>query len=189
MNQRERESPAAHAMDRTGARLGPFVLQRKCGQGAMGIVYAAVDLRDNRPVAIKVSPATRAGDPQRARRFAKEAEVLASLEHPAIVRHVAHGETPDGELYLAMEWLEGEDLAQRLQRGKLTRTEAVALGLRVAEALAAAHARGVVHRDIKPSNLFLRDGDPAQVTILDVGIARLMKDVVNVTATGVMVGT
>src|SRR5262249_49662727 len=110
------------------------------------------------------------------------------LRHAGIVRYVAHGETPDGELFLAMEWLEGEDLASRLRRMPLTTDETVALGKRVAEALAIAHARGVVHRDLKPSNLFLVDNDVERVTILDFGIARLC-DAARVTQTGAVLGT
>jgi serine/threonine protein kinase len=135
--------------------LGPFLVGEKRGQGAMGVVYAARDLRDDRPVAVKVLPAALVADLGRARRFAAEAEVLASLDHPAIVRHVAHGISPRGEPFLVMEWLEGEDLARCLDHRVLTVDEVIVLGRRIASGLAAAHALGVVHRDIKPSNLFL----------------------------------
>src|SRR5262249_37256439 len=135
-------------------RIGPFVLGQLCGHGGMGVVYDAIDERDGRRVAIKILRAAVAVDDanSRARRFASEAKVLASLDHPGIVRHVRHGTTPSGELFLAMEWLEGEDLARRLERGALDVRSCASLGRRVAAALAAAHARGIVHRDIKPSN-------------------------------------
>src|SRR5205814_2336371 len=111
----------------------------------------------------------RGGD---ANRFAQEAVVLAELSHPAIVRYVAHGKTPDGALFLAMEWLDGEDLSERLARSPLTIEESLALLRRSCEGISVAHARGVVHRDLKPSNLFLVGGDPASLKVLDFGIAR-----------------
>src|SRR4051812_36533736 len=181
--------PFSHEHDKSGARLGPFLLRHVCGQGAMGVVYAASDLRDGRPVAVKVLTAAVVTDPPRLRRFAAEAEVLSSLDHPGIVRYVDHGTTPGGEPFLAMEWLEGEDLSQRLQRGGLSLRESVTLGRRVAEALAAAHARGIIHRDIKPGNLFLRGGDVDGVAILDFGIARIAAVSSGLTITGAAIGT
>src|SRR6185369_6749728 len=97
--------------------------------------------------------------------------------------------TAGGELYLAMEWLDGEDLSHRFQRSGLTIPETLALGVRAAGALGAAHARGVVHRDIKPSNIFLPGGDVAQAKILDFGIARAGQGSLGNTGTGIMVGT
>ncbi|XXT24263.1 protein kinase [Sorangium sp. So ce429] len=184
-----RPGPARPAPERGGVRVGPFVLGELCGQGAMGVVYAARDLRDGRPVAVKVLPAALLSDLGRARRFAAEAEVLASLDHPAIVRHVAHGATRRSEPFMAMEWLDGEDLERRLARRGLTVHEVAALGQRVAEGLAAAHARGVIHRDIKPSNLFLRGGEAAEAVILDFGIARVEDAPLSLTATGAVIGT
>ncbi|XYI03473.1 serine/threonine-protein kinase [Sorangium sp. So ce1128] len=181
--------PARPAPERGGVSVGPFVLGELCGQGAMGVVYAARDLRDGRPVAVKVMPAALLSDLGRARRFAAEAEVLALLDHPAIVRHVAHGTTRRGEPFMAMEWLDGEDLARRLARRGLTAREVAALGQRVAEGLAAAHARGVIHRDIKPSNLFLRGGEAADAVILDFGIARVADAPLSLTATGTVIGS
>jgi eukaryotic-like serine/threonine-protein kinase len=112
-------------------------------------VYRAIDRTTGARVALKVLHA--AGAPF-AGHFARESYVLAELDHPGIVRYVAHGAAPSGELFLAMEWLEGEDLSQRLKRGPLSIAETLTLGVRVAEALGAAPARGVVHRDNKPSN-------------------------------------
>src|SRR5262245_8636440 len=100
-------------------------------------------------------------------RFLREARVLAELRHPGIVRYIAHGQAATGELYLAMEWLDGEDLLSRLARTRTTLPEAVTLIRRVAEALAVAHAHGVVHRDIKPSNLFLVEGHIDRVKVID----------------------
>jgi serine/threonine protein kinase len=128
-----------------GALLGDrFELEERVGAGGMGEVYRALDRSSGERVAVKVLLDRNAlGD----RRFMKEAEVIASLSHPAIIRYVAHGIAGSGEPYLAMEWLEGEDLGERLRRGALTVDEAVTLAARVVGALAAVHARSIVHRD------------------------------------------
>lgn len=103
-----------------------------------------------------------------AARFAREAAVLAELSHPGIVRYVAHGLTPAHEHYIVMEWLDGETLHDRLRRGRLAVSEAIAMTRAAADALAVAHERGIVHRDIKPANLFLVGGS---ARVLDFGIA------------------
>jgi serine/threonine protein kinase len=114
--------------------------------------------------------------------------VLINRGFGPIVRYVAHGVTSAGELFLAMEWIDGEVLKTRLQRGSLTVTEAVTLATRVAEALGAAHARGVVHRDLKPSNLILPGGRVDLVKLLDFGIAQ-RDGKTQLTQTGAMLGT
>ncbi|MDC3954032.1 serine/threonine-protein kinase [Polyangium jinanense] len=164
---------------------GRFAIERLASAGGMAEVYRALDRATGARVALKVLHA--AGAPF-AGHFARESYVLAELDHPGIVRYVAHGAAPSGELFLAMEWLEGEDLAQRLKRGPLSIAETLTLGVRVAEALGAAHARGVVHRDIKPSNLFLPDRDIGRVKILDFGIAR-PQATRPATRTGILLGT
>ena len=163
-----------------------FELLRVAGSGGMGVVFRALDRLTGEQVAVKMMLDAHGAH---GARFLREAEVLADLRrHPALVRYVAHGRSAAGEPYLAMEWLEGEDLAGKLARRALTVAETLALGARVAEALAAVHARGVVHRDLKPSNLFLVDGDVERVKVLDFGIARLEAGA-RVTGTGVVVGT
>ncbi|HEX5661674.1 MAG TPA: protein kinase [Polyangiales bacterium] len=147
-----------------------FQLEAETGSGGMGQVFRARDRFSGTPVAVKLLRERRAGWDAR---FLREAEMLASLHHPAIVRHVAHGACPGGERYLVMEWLTGEDLATRLARGPLSLDETLALARQVADALAFAHSRGVVHRDLKPQNLWLLDHDPARVKVLDFGVARL----------------
>ncbi|WP_437337887.1 protein kinase domain-containing protein [Sorangium sp. So ce394] len=164
---------------------GRFTLDARAGSGGMGEVFRARDNATGQAVAVKVMLARHAGE--RAR-FEREVRLLSELSHPAIVQFVAHGQTPDGEPYLAMEWLEGEDLRARLARGMLGVDESIALAARVAAALATAHARGVVHRDLKPSNLFLPAGDVALVKVLDFGIAHL-GDVTRLTRTGAILGT
>jgi len=162
-----------------------FEIERKAGSGAMGTVYRAKDRLGGEPVALKVLSGREAVD---AERFAREGAVLSALTHPGIVRYVAHG-TQGSEHFLAMEWLDGEDLSTRLAREGLTIAESVRLVRRVAEALAIAHRRGVVHRDIKPSNLFLPGHDIDRVKLLDFGIARLTREGRGVTLTGAMLGT
>jgi serine/threonine protein kinase len=148
---------------------GRFEIERLAGHGGMGTVFRALDRQTGRPVAVKV---ILGGGAELVERFGREVDVLAGLSHPGIVRFVASGITEDEEPYLAMEWLEGEGLDERLSRGPLSISETIDLGLRVASALSVAHARGVVHRDLKPSNLFLVHGQLANVTLLDFGIAR-----------------
>ena len=148
---------------------GRFVVEELIGSGGMGDVHRVLDRTTGAHVALK-SLRTRSGD---AERFLREAQILAELSHPAIVRHVANGVSADGELYIAMEWLEGEDLEKRLARAPTTVAESLALVTRVAEALAVVHARGMVHRDLKPANLMLTSDDPQSVRILDFGIARI----------------
>src|SRR5262249_31968241 len=139
---------AMHAGDVLGDR---FELMRVAGSGGMAIVYQALDRSTGDQVAVKLLVE---GSEQDQARFEREARTIADLCHPRIVRYVAHGAAAPGEPYLAMEWLEGEDLHRRLQRQPLTVAESLMLAAGVADALAAAHERGIIHRDLKPSNLF-----------------------------------
>lgn len=168
--------------DRVGGR---FVLDRVVGSGGAGTVFRAVDARDGAPVAIKLMAA---GDVDTGR-FSREVGILAELCHPGVVRYVAHGIDPDGTHYIAMEWLEGEDLASLLARRRLSTEEVLALGRRVAEALAFAHRRGVVHRDVKPSNLCVPGGDVERVKLIDFGLARPARPERPITRTGAILGT
>jgi eukaryotic-like serine/threonine-protein kinase len=163
-----------------------FEVTAEAGSGGMSVVYRARDNESGRLVAIKVLQAEGLDG-----RFARESKMLAELDHPGIVRYVAHGTTAAGRRYLAMEWLDGEDLAERLHHGGLTKTQSVRLATRVAQALGFAHARGVVHRDIKPSNLFLPGRDVDKVKVLDFGIAvdSLVNQRADMTVTGTRIGT
>ncbi|APR81297.1 Adenylate cyclase [Minicystis rosea] len=164
---------------------GRFELQRLAGTGGMGAVFQGLDRETGASVAIKV---LRGSTPAGAARLSREARALASLDHPAIVRHVTHGLTPEHEPYLVMEWLDGEDLAALLERRRLDVAETLSLGVRIAEALGAMHARGIVHRDVKPSNIFLVGGEVSAAKILDLGLVR-PDDHTQLTQTGAFVGT
>lgn len=165
-----------------------FEIQRTAGSGGMGTVYRATDRYSSDTVALKLLHVGGGGE-DKAERFLREAQLLAELKHPGIVFHVAHGETPDGQRFLAMEWLEGQDLAERLARGPLQMHDCLRLIEQVSEALSVAHQRGIIHRDLKPSNLFLVNGDTERVKILDFGIARRMAASHAMTRTGMVVGT
>lgn len=165
---------------------GRFEIEEEAGAGGAGTVYRARDTGTGERVALKVLRAPRTTATER---FSREAQTLAMLRHPAVVRYIAHGVSEDGESFLAMEWLEGRDLRRHLAEQGLTVAETVALGARAADALAAVHALGVMHRDVKPSNLFLVGGDVADVRLIDFGLVRL-DDVGNsLTRSGVAVGT
>ncbi|MCC6554714.1 MAG: protein kinase, partial [Polyangiaceae bacterium] len=166
---------------------GRFEIERPAGTGGMATVYRARDRTTGRPVALKLLGA---GDPSAVARFEHEGRILARISHARVVQYVAHGVLDGGEPYLAMEWLEGESLAERLARGPLLVGESLAVARATAEALAAAHAQGVIHRDIKPSNLFLVGGEVEGLRVLDFGIARMARTVDGrLTQSGSVMGT
>jgi eukaryotic-like serine/threonine-protein kinase len=165
---------------------GRFLLERQAAAGGMGTVYRAVDRLEAKAVAVKCLQSREAFDVER---FEREAHILAELNHPSIVRYVAHGVTSGGEHYLAMEWLEGEDLAACLTRRALALSESLTVFRRTADALAFAHSRGIVHRDIKPSNIFLTGGDVSRLKLVDFGIARPDGEARRLTYTGGILGT
>jgi serine/threonine protein kinase len=165
-----------------------FTVEAVAGRGGMGTVYRALDSVTGRRVALKLLHAITSVEA--VYRFNRESHLLTKLRHPAIVSYVAHGSTPRGQPFLAMAWLEGEDLAQRLKGQPLRLPEILALLRRAAEALAYAHQQGIIHRDIKPSNLFLRGGRPEDVVLLDFGLARYsMPTLVGVTRRLGAIGT
>ena len=137
----------------------------------MGQVYRATDTKLKRQVAIKILPPSLAADHDRLARFQREAEVLASLNHPHIA--AIHGlEDADGVKALVMELVEGDDLSQRLARGPIPLDEVLPIAKQIAEALQAAHEQGIIHRDLKPANIKVRED--GTVKVLDFGLAKAM---------------
>ncbi|MBX3188798.1 MAG: protein kinase [Labilithrix sp.] len=162
-----------------------FEIERLVGSGGMGEVFRARDRLTGGAVAVKVLHASS----RDTERFKREAQILAEVSHPRIVKYVAHGIADASRPYIAMEWLEGQDLGERLNSAGLTLHETLALARRVAEGLSVLHERGIVHRDIKPSNIFLPAGKTDQLKLLDLGVARLLHATRPSTRSGVMVGT
>jgi eukaryotic-like serine/threonine-protein kinase len=161
------DSLAATSLE--GQGIGPYQISARIGTGGMGEVYRARDTKLNRQVAIKVLLPAVANDPDRLARFSREAQLLASLNHPHIAQ--IHGfETAGGLHALVMELVEGPTLADRIARGAIPIDEALAIAKQIAEALEAAHEQGVIHRDLKPANIKVRpDG---MVKVLDFGLAK-----------------
>jgi eukaryotic-like serine/threonine-protein kinase len=152
-----------------GTRLGSYEIRAPLGTGGMGEVYRARDTRLERDVAIKVLPQETADDPSSLARFKREAQAIAALQHPNILALYDVG-VERATTFAVMELLEGETLRARISDSPVPWRRAVAIGVEIAEGLAAAHAKGVIHRDLKPENVFLTtDG---RVKILDFGLAQ-----------------
>jgi serine/threonine-protein kinase len=160
------------------SRLGAYEILALIGQGGMGEVYRAKDTKLGRDVALKILPASFTNNPERVARFRREAQVLASLNHPHIAQiyGLERQEGQDGrkgqegQEFLVLEFVDGESLDRRIARGPIPIDEALGIATQIAEALEAAHERGVIHRDLKPANVALtKDG---QVKVLDFGLAK-----------------
>ena len=181
-----------------GARLGPYQVTAKIGEGGMGEVYRARDTKLDRDVALKVLPEAFTQDPDRLARFEREAKVLASLNHPNI-GHIYGLEEADGIRALVLELVEGPTLADRIKEGPIPLDEALPIAKQIAEALEAAHEKGIIHRDLKPANIKVRDD--GTVKVLDFGLAKAPQGdtfgdlaesptiTAMATATGVIIGT
>src|SRR5687768_6540035 len=153
-----------------GIRLGPYAVISKIGAGGMGEVYRARDMKLERDVALKVLPESFANDSDRLARFRREAQVLASLNHPNI-GGIYGLEEADGMRALVLELVEGPTLADRIARGPIPLDEALSIAHQIAEALEAAHEQGIIHRDLKPANVKVT---PAGIVkVLDFGLAKL----------------
>ncbi|HWA77079.1 MAG TPA: protein kinase [Polyangiaceae bacterium] len=164
-----------------------FEIDELIGRGGMGVVYRARDRRTAQDVAIKLIGLS--AESTRRERFTRESRLLAHFDHPRIAKYVAHGETEAGHGFLAMQWLEGADLASVLADGPLSLSDSLRVVSGAAEALAAVHESAVIHRDLKPSNLFLRGRRPTDPVLLDFGIARGIESNTLLTGTKNLIGT
>jgi serine/threonine protein kinase len=152
-----------------GRRISHYQITGKLGTGGMGVVYEAEDTRLRRKVALKFLPDELADDPDAVRRFRREADTIAALSHGNICTIYDIDEL-DGEVFIAMECVEGLNLKTYISRHTLTTPQIADMGLQITSALSAAHAKGIVHRDIKPGNLIVSDS--GTVKVLDFGLAR-----------------
>jgi serine/threonine protein kinase/Tol biopolymer transport system component len=174
----------------TGTRLGPYQLTALLGEGGMGAVYHAHDIKLNRDVALKVLLPEVANDPERLARFRREAQVLASLNHPHIggIYGLEEGPAEAGHhtIALVLELVEGSTLADRIARGPIPIDEALPIARQIAEALEAAHEQGIVHRDLKPANIKVRDD--GTVKVLDFGLAKAIEPQTGAAGRGAALG-
>jgi eukaryotic-like serine/threonine-protein kinase len=204
---RERSRELAGALERlasTGGSMGPLApgveldarvrIVRELGHGGMGAVFLAQDLATEQLVAVKVMHPRAAPTPQLLQRFLGEARAAAAVDHPAVIRSLAIDLSGDGRIYQILEYVRGRTLSERLGDGKANAAEVARLGALIADALAAAHAMGVVHRDVKPSNVLLCR-EPPSIKVFDFGIAKLRDETdvdriaPTLTGTGEIVGT
>lgn len=160
------------AKELAGQRIGAFEIVSLLGAGGMGEVYQARDTKLGRTVALKILAADVAADQERMRRFLQEARAAAALNHPNVATIYEVGES-EGRRFIAMEYVEGETLAARIGGGPLECAEIVEIAVQVADALEAAHEKGITHRDIKPSNVMINSR--GQVKVLDFGLAKMSK--------------
>jgi len=159
---------------KAGDIVGHYHVLAKVGAGGMGEVYRARDTKLQRDVAIKVLPDLFARDPERLARFEREARTLAAVNHPNIAQVFGAVDVPhNGGSHLVMEFVDGEDLGQRIAReGPVPLDEAIPIATQIAEAVAAAHDQGIIHRDLKPANIKVRDD--GTVKVLDFGLAKAL---------------
>src|SRR6184192_3951650 len=155
-----------------GTKLGRYEIRAKIGAGGMGEVYLAEDTRLHRKVALKILPADLASNQDRMRRFDQEAMAAASLNHPHIAHIYGIGES-EGVHFIAMEYVDGETLREKIHRDKASLPKLLKYLTQVAGGLAKAHAAGIVHRDLKPDNIMITRDDYAK--ILDFGLAKLVE--------------
>ncbi|MHC4511027.1 MAG: serine/threonine-protein kinase, partial [Planctomycetota bacterium] len=136
-----------------GSQIGPFRIEQELGRGGAGVVYLAHDTKLGRSVAIKSLPPEVSDNPKALSRFTREARVLASLNHPNIATIYDELEESEGTVYLVLEYVPGQTLAERIAKKSLKLEESLSIALQIAEAVAAAHEHDVIHRDLKPGNI------------------------------------
>lgn len=168
-----------------GLRIQHYEIVSRLGAGGMGEVYLATDTKLGRKVALKFLPREFATDPERRRRLELEATAASSLDHPNILT-IYEINDYDGQPFIAMAYVDGETLRERMARGRLTKEQAVRYGIQLASALGSAHAHGIIHRDVKPDNVLIGKDDRARLT--DFGLAKL-KETTGLTNRGATVGT
>ncbi|MDQ3131728.1 MAG: protein kinase, partial [Acidobacteriota bacterium] len=139
----------------SGKKLGRYEIQEKIGAGGMGEVYLAHDEQLDRKVALKILLPEFCCDEERVQRFKSEAKAASSLNHPSIITIHEIGEQ-DERLYIATEYVDGETLREKIEKGELSLTDSIKISEQIADALATAHSAGIVHRDIKPENIMIR---------------------------------
>lgn len=169
---------------------GRWVMERKIGVGGMGTVYLANQINIERRVAIKTMHRGLARGHEFLERFLREANVASQVSHPHLVSNHDFGQTSEGDLFIVMEYLDGENLGERMQRARLSLSQTIKIAAQLCAALAAAHGAGIVHRDLKPDNIFLlhMPGDDIFIKLLDFGIAKHMNSQA-MTQTGQVFGT
>jgi serine/threonine-protein kinase len=155
-----------------GSQIGPFRIEHELGRGGAGVVYLAHDTKLDRSVAIKSLPPEVKDNPKALSRFTREARVLASLNHPNIATIYDELEEAEGMIYLVLEYVPGQTLAERIAKKPLKLEEALTIALQIAEAVAAAHEHDVIHRDLKPGNIKITE--EGKVKVLDFGLAKVV---------------
>src|SRR5688572_16348650 len=170
-----------------GETVSHYEVLEELGGGGMGVVYKALDTRLRRHVALKFLPAELTRHITAKERFLLEARAASTLDHPNVCTVHEVDETPDGRLFIAMAYYQGESLRQRIERGPLPVPEALRIAAQVARGLEAAHRAGIVHRDVKPANIMLPAG--GEVKVLDFGLAKLEGEARRLTRTGTTMGT
>jgi tRNA A-37 threonylcarbamoyl transferase component Bud32 len=171
-----------------GAKVGDYVVDRYIGAGAMGEVYAGTHPLIGKRVAIKLLKRELSASAEGAERFLREARAVNQVDHPHVIDVFAFGRLDDGRLYLVMDLVDGRSLRATLEDGPLDVATALDILGQVADALDAAHARGVVHRDLKPDNIVIAKGAPPRVFVLDFGIAKLVKSAAEASGNGTLTG-
>jgi serine/threonine protein kinase len=155
-----------------GTMLGSYEIRSELGVGGMGEVYRAKDTKLGREVAVKILPDTFTHDPERLARFRREAQVLASVNHPHIAQ-IYGLEESNGTQFLVLELVDGESLDKRIARGPIPVDEALGIAKQITEALETAHEKGIIHRDLKPANIALNND--GTVEVLDFGLAKAVE--------------
>jgi len=170
-----------------GKTISHYRIIEKLGEGGMGIVYKAEDLKLKRTIALKFLSPELTRDTEAKERFIQEAQATSALDHPNICTIHEIDETEDGQLFIVMAYYEGETLKKKIERGQLELEQSIDIAVQVAQGLAIAHEKGIIHRDIKPANIMITERD--EVKILDFGLAKLTGTKIRLTITGKTLGT